>query len=101
MRKRPQGRQLRYTLAGALACATIGSFAAVAGAGSLQVSSASRQYQYQYHGQAKVTLCHHTHSAKHPFVTITVGEPAVPAHLRHGDTLGPCPPTRSSTHGRS
>jgi hypothetical protein len=34
-------------------------------------------------GREKVTLCHKGH-------TITVGKPAVPAHLRHGDTLGPC-----------
>ena len=35
-------------------------------------------------GQPKVTLCHKGH------VTIRVGLPAVKAHLRHGDTLGPC-----------
>lgn len=34
-------------------------------------------------GQAKVTLCHEGN-------TITVAEPAVAAHLAHGDTLGPC-----------
>ena len=34
-------------------------------------------------GRAKVTLCHHGH-------TITVARPAVAAHLRHGDKLGPC-----------
>ena len=32
----------------------------------------------------KVTLCHKGKN------TITVGAAAVPAHLRHGDTLGPC-----------
>jgi hypothetical protein len=35
-------------------------------------------------GQAKVTLCHKDMN------TITVGEPAVAAHERHGDTLGAC-----------
>ena len=33
----------------------------------------------------KVTLCHKGKK------TISVGASAVPAHLRHGDTLGPCP----------
>jgi hypothetical protein len=33
----------------------------------------------------KVTLCHKGKN------TITVGAAAVPAHLRHGDTIGPCP----------
>jgi hypothetical protein len=31
-----------------------------------------------------VTICHKGR-------TITVAEPAVPTHLSHGDTLGPCP----------
>jgi hypothetical protein len=53
-------------------------------------------------GQRKVVICHHTHSAKHPWVTITVGAPAVPAHLRHGDTLGACASAQagsSAPHG--
>jgi hypothetical protein len=32
----------------------------------------------------KVLICHNGH-------TISVSSSAVPAHLRHGDTLGPCP----------
>ena len=32
----------------------------------------------------KIMICHKGH-------TIYVAEPAVPAHLAHGDTLGPCP----------
>jgi hypothetical protein len=45
---------------------------------------------YGYPG-GKVTICHHTRSQKNPFVTITVSQRALPAHLRHGDTIGPCP----------
>lgn len=42
----------------------------------------------------KVTICHKTGPTfgyGPDAVTITVGERAVPAHLAHGDTLGPCP----------
>lgn len=38
----------------------------------------------------KVTICHRTGSKKKPFHTITVAVPAVRAHLKHGDVLGPC-----------
>jgi hypothetical protein len=38
----------------------------------------------------KVAICHRTGSKKHPFHTIVVAVPAVRAHLRHGDMLGPC-----------
>jgi hypothetical protein len=44
----------------------------------------------QEHGrggsQQKVMLCHKDKK------TLTVGAPALAAHLRHGDTLGACPP---------
>jgi hypothetical protein len=39
-----------------------------------------------------VTICHYPPGNRDNAHTITVGEPAVEAHLRnHGDTLGPCP----------
>ena len=37
----------------------------------------------------KVPVCHNA-SKNNPH-TISIAQPAVPAHLAHGDTLGPCP----------
>src|SRR3954453_22853139 len=69
--------------------------------------SASAASEYQYSGssqyQYKVTICHKTHSKKHPFHQITVSSHAAKANLRHGDTLGPCPtvapPVAPKQHG--
>jgi hypothetical protein len=38
--------------------------------------------------EGKVTICHKPHS-KNPH-TITIPRSALPAHLDHGDTIGPC-----------
>jgi hypothetical protein len=40
------------------------------------------------YGQEKVTICHGTGSGKS--VTISISRSALPAHLRHGDTIGAC-----------
>ena len=77
----------------------------VFGGPALAKSAASAsQYEYggssQYQYRGKVTICHFTHSKKHPWVQISVGAPAAKAHLRHHDTLGPCPvapPTTTTT----
>jgi hypothetical protein len=41
-------------------------------------------------GQEKVTICHIPPGNPDNAHEITVGAPAVPAHLAHGDTLGEC-----------
>jgi hypothetical protein len=43
------------------------------------------------YGAGKVLICHRTGSSKKPSHTINVSANAMQAHLRHGDTLGPCP----------
>jgi ABC-type sugar transport system substrate-binding protein len=72
-----------------LALATAGVLGGVSVA-SGSVSAAQAQY-------GKVTICHHTHSKKHPFVTITISLNAWPAHARQGDTIGPCVTTTTTT----
>ena len=64
---------------------------AVAGLGSVgaAVSPASAPASASQY-EKKVTICHRTGSKKKPFHTIRVSRNAVPAHLRHGDALGPC-----------
>jgi hypothetical protein len=58
---------------------TAGKPAAAATAAKKQYGPAGKQY-----GKTKVTLCHKGKKS------ITVGAPAVKAHLRHGDKLGRC-----------
>ena len=74
--------------------------ASLAGIGFARSAISAAQYQY-----GKVTICHHTHSKKHPWVQISVGAPAVKAHLKHHDLLGPCPTTAptsgTKSHGKS
>ena len=82
-------------LAVALAIAAAGVFASVGMAGFgpelVGLSHKSTTPTTDQYPTSKVTICHHTHSQKNPFVTIIVSERALPAHLGHGDTVGPCP----------
>ena len=84
--------RVRFAAAGAVALA-VAALASVGGVGyaarlvgGSNISAAAAQYP-----PSKVTICHHTHSQKNLFVTINVSERALPAHLGHGDTVGPCP----------
>ena len=57
------------------------------------------------HKRFKVTLCHRTHSKKHPWVLIKVWNSAVNGHLKHNDVAPPCsvawqPQGHHKGHGR-
>ncbi len=86
-------RKLRFALVAVLTAALVLSVAALAGPskgkpgkpakpGKAAKAKSASAAQYQY-GKTKVTICHKGKS-------ITVGAPAVKAHVRHGDSIGRC-----------
>lgn len=90
MRFRINSRSAAIAAVSAAVLVPLGVFGAPALARS---AAAASQYEYggssQY--QYKVAVCHHTHSKKHPWHVINVSSSAVQAHMKHGDTLAPCP----------
>lgn len=70
----------RVAVAAAVATGTLTLFAVIGGVGLAQNGASAAQYQYG----KKTTICHKGKK------TISVGNAAVPAHLRHGDTVGAC-----------
>ena len=92
-------RTQRYRLAG-VAVISAALFVPLTVYGGTRFANSSSAAEYQY----KITICHHTHSKKHPTVTIRVSSSAWAAHQRHHDTLGACPPPVSPaavSHGSS
>jgi hypothetical protein len=86
---RPRWNWRRTSVAVGIGALAVGALASVGTAVSPKGKPAATT-QYPPH---KVMICHHTGSQKNPFVTIIVARKALPAHMRHGDTVGPCPTT--------
>ena len=92
-------RRLRLLLTGVATLVTGAALASAALAGMRALDlgpAAASQYP------KKVTVCHRTHSKKHPWVKIRISRNAVPAHLRHGDfvvdaTHPFCPPATTAS----
>src|SRR3954451_11585058 len=82
-------RRLRVVVAALVSVGLLVPLAPL-GAGTSSQTASAAQY--------KITICHHTHSKKHPFVTIRISNKAWPAHQRHGDAMGACATTKAK-HG--
>jgi ABC-type sugar transport system substrate-binding protein len=80
-----------------IAAATVGAVVLAAAGALASIGLAKGSPLGASQSPGKVTICHHTHSLKHPFVTITVSVRAWPAHRRHGDTIGACGTTTTAT----
>lgn len=85
-RMRRESRRSRAVLAGLLSASLLASFGLLGGVGFADAALNALQYQY---GKQKVTICH-KNKGKKKGVTIRVAQPALKAHLKHGDTLGAC-----------
>jgi hypothetical protein len=83
-------RRLRVAVAALVSVGLLVPLAALGASTSGQTASAA---------QYKITICHHTHSKKHPNVTIRISNKAWPAHQRHGDTMGACAAAKAK-HGK-
>ena len=89
--------QRSRTILGLVVVALSLTFTAVLAGIGFARSSVISAGQYQY---GKVTICHHTHSKTNPTVTITISQNALPAHLKHGDTIGACKPSAPTQPGK-
>lgn len=85
MNRRTNSGTKRLVSVLALASGVVTLFVALGGVAVAQSAISAAQYQYG----KKATVCHKGKK------TISIGRAAVPAHLRHGDTVGTCASARA------
>lgn len=85
LRKKVTGTSVFVFLVAAGLLTAVAFVQAAAGQGQ-----ASKEKTGHGYGQDKVTLCHVPPGNPSNAHTISVGSPAVQAHLGHGDALGEC-----------
>ncbi len=87
---------------GIAAAAVLAGFVGLAYAGGIYGSSSTGPASAEQYGPpGRVVVCHRTGSRRNPWRTITVARRALPAHLRHGDTTGPCSTRLNGSVSRS
>ena len=67
----------------------VAAFVGLAYTGGVGGATSTGPASVQQYG-GRVIVCHRTGSRRNPFRTISVSRNALAAHLRHGDTTGPC-----------
>jgi hypothetical protein len=87
-----QGQRARTIIGASVVAVALAAAGVLGGVGFAKSSVSAAQGQY-----GKVLLCHKTKSKKNPEVTINVSQSAVPAHRKHGDTMGACGSTTTTT----
>ena len=80
-------RELRAVLSITITTVILFTILLVPSSESSSISDFESGYGYGY---GKVVVCHMPPGNPDNAHTITVGSPAVEAHLKHGDTLGAC-----------
>ncbi len=88
--------RIKIAAATAVSGALLVPLAIFAGPGFAHGSASAAEYGGK---DGKTTICHHA-GKKGKTKTITVSNSALPAHLRHHDTVGACPGDHGKNHGK-
>jgi hypothetical protein len=86
--------------AGLAVAFAVAGFVGLAYAGGVGGATSSGPASAEQYG-GRVIVCHRTGSRRNPFRTISISRNALAAHLRHGDTPGPCSTRLNGSVSRS